>query len=392
MRILLINYEYPPLGGGGGIETRDLAEELAKRHTVHVLTMWYQGLLKEETRNGVVIHRVRVWGRTHLPTATLRSMATFVPVAFFRGLTLVRRLRPDLINAHFVVPSGVPAVLLAKLFGLPLVVTLIGGDVYDPSKGVSPHRHALLRVTISWILRQASAITAISQDTKERAIQYHRAPETIEVIPLGLVPPVFSERSRSSLEDAPGHFHFITVGRLIPRKGYRDLLQGFARMQETRAVLHIVGEGPLGPELRAECEQLGIADRVRFHGRVTDEEKFQLLRAADAYVSTPLHEGFGISFLEAMVVGLPILATDTGGQTDFLVAGKNALLVPPRRPEQIAHALDWLARDASLRSSMAAANRAAVQRYLIGETARRYEELFQRVRGDGHTTYGTDRS
>lgn len=380
MRILLINYEYPPLGGGGGIETRDLAEELAKRHSVHVLTMWYHGLAREETRHGVTIHRVRVWGRTDLPTATLRSMGTFVPMAFLKGFTLIRRLRPDLINAHFVVPSGVPAVLLAKLFGLPLVVTLIGGDVYDPSKGVSPHRHASLKFAISWILGQASALTAISQDTRERAIQHHRAPSAIEVIPLGLVPPVFSERSRDSLEFAPGLFHFITVGRLIPRKGYRDLLQGFARLKCARAILHIVGEGPLGPGLRAEGERLGIAERVRFHGRVSDEEKFQLLRAADAYVSTSLHEGFGICFLEAMVVGLPIIATDTGGQTDFLVAGKNAILVPPRRPEQIAHALDWLARDASLRSSMATANRETVKHYLIGETARRYEELFERVR------------
>jgi glycosyltransferase involved in cell wall biosynthesis len=379
MRILIVNYEYPPLGGGGGIETRDLAEELAKRHTVHVLTTWYRGLPREETRNGVVIHRVRVWGRTHLPTATLRSMVTFVPAALLCGASLLSRVRPQLLNAHFVIPSGIPAVFLAKLSRLPLVITLIGGDIYDPSKGVSPHRHAILRLTVSWVLRRADVLTAISRDTPVRAILYHGAPSTITVVPLGLVPPHPARRSREELGWDARRFHFITVGRLIPRKGYLDLLRGFAQMEEKETLLHVLGDGPLASDVQRECDRLGIADRVTLHGRVTDEEKFQYLAVSDAYVSASLHEGFGICFLEAMSVGLPIIATDTGGQTDFLVGGKNAILVPPRRPEQIAHALDWLVRDPHLRSSMGVSNRESVQQHMIDATGRRYEEIFQRL-------------
>ncbi len=378
-RILLVNYEYPPLGGGGGIETRDLAEELAKTHTVHVLTTWFPGLAREEVCRGVSIHRVRVWGRAQLPTATLRSLLTFVPAALLRGIPVMRTLRPDVVNAHFAVPSGLPAVFLSRLFRVPLVLTFIGGDVYDPSKGVSPHRHASLKWVIRWIVQRSSALTAISQDTKERAMRYHGAPAAIEVIPLGLVPPVFQRPSRAERGWAPDTLHVVTVGRLVPRKGYEDLLRGFASLKERHAVLHIVGDGPCAQALEELCRTLGMAERVVFHGRVSEEEKFCLLSLADIYVSASHHEGFGICFLEAMCVGLPIVATDTGGQTDFLVAGKNAILIPPRRPEQITHALDWLWSDAALRQALAQQNQRDIQRYLIRATADRYEAVFNRV-------------
>jgi glycosyltransferase involved in cell wall biosynthesis len=383
MRMLFVNYEYPPLGGGGAIETRDLAEELAKHHEVHVLTTAYRDLPRREIQNNVTIHRVPVWARTERPTATLRSLVTFVPVAALLGIPLMRQLRPHILNAHFVVPSGIPAAFLAACFRRPLVLTLIGGDVYDPSKGVSPHRHAFLRAIIGLLLRRASAITAISRDTKERAMRYHRAPATIDVIPLGLVLPTFTPATRDALGWAATHFHAVTVGRLIPRKGYLDLLQGVAGLRHAGIVLHIVGDGPLGPTLRREASALGIADRVVFHGQVSDEEKFRLLTAADVYVSASLHEGFGICFLEAMAARLPIIATDTGGQTDFLVSGRNAILVPPHRPEQLTHALQWIMDDGGLRDRMRKENAAAVQEHLITATARRYEALFELVKEKG---------
>ena len=122
MKILLINYEYPPLGGGGGIETQDLAQELALHHEVHVLTTGYQDLPARELKNGVAIYRVPVLGRMDLPTATLISLVTFFPAAFIYGLFLIPKIRPQVINAHFAVPSGLPAAFLAKIFKIPFVL------------------------------------------------------------------------------------------------------------------------------------------------------------------------------------------------------------------------------------------------------------------------------
>ncbi len=232
MRLLLLNYEYPPLGGGGGIETRDLAEELARRHDVHVLTTWFPGLSRVDVQNGVTIHRVPVWGRSELPTATLRSLVSFVPAVLVAGARLLRTFKPDVINAHFAVPSGVPAVLLASFFRVPCVVTLIGGDVFDPSKGISPHRHALLRAVVASVVHRATAVTAISRDTRERALQYYRVRRSIAVIPLGLVPPTLPISPGARSANDAGPIHIITIGRLVVRKGYHDLLHAVAGMQE----------------------------------------------------------------------------------------------------------------------------------------------------------------
>ncbi len=376
----MVNYEYPPLGGGGGIAHQEVSEALARAHEVHVLTTHFPGLPRSERRNGVTITRVPVWGRTSLPTATIRSMVTFAPSAFLAGLSLVRAWHPHIINTYFAVPSGLPAVLLGRLMRIPVVLTLIGSDIFDPNPtaGISTHRHPLLRAIIRRIIRAASARVAISDDTKRRAQDYHGAPPDIEVIPLGLVPPR-NIPSRSARAPDDRVFRIVTIGRLIPRKGYRDLLEAIALANRSDIHLHLIGDGPLGPELRAAAERLGLTDRVTFHGAVNESEKWNMLFDADCFISASLYEGFGIVFLEAMYAGLPIIATDEGGQTDFLVTGENALLVPPRQPHQLAAALSLLLREETLRRRLGEANRMKAGEHLITRTARRYEELFERV-------------
>lgn len=385
MKILLINYEYPPLGGGGSIEAQDLAEQLARTHEVFVLTTGFQGLPRKEIRNGVKIYRVPVLGRTDLPTASTISLVSFFPSAFICGLFLLPRIKPNVINAHFAVPSGLPAAFLAKIFRIPFVLTLIGGDIYDPSKGISPHRHALLRTTIRRIMRCANKITAISHDTKERAIRYYQAPEGIEVIPLGFVAPKIPQTSflsSDAAEQTEGHqIKFVSIGRLVARKGYFDLLRAFASLQNGNVLLQIIGDGPLFPELKAEARKLGIEHKLILHGRVSEEKKYQILSESDIYVSASHHEGFGICFLEAMYAGLPIITTNIGGQTDFLVPGRNAVLVNVGDTAKLAKVMEQFIADKNLRDTMGVTNKKDVENFYIENTAKRFELIFQDLAG-----------
>lgn len=357
---------------------RDLAEALAERNEVTVLTTHFRGLPKEELINGVRILRVPVWGRERMPVATLRSMVTFVPSALLRGLQVVKQNRPDLIHAFFAVPSGLPAVCVGRLRRIPLVLTLIGADIFDPNPtaGIAAHRNPAVRAVVRWVIRHADTVTAISEDTRRRAMLYHGAPKEITVMPLGLVPPETLPPPRRG-SGAP--WRLVTIGRLIPRKAHENLLEALALLRRTDLHLHVIGDGPLLDDLKKVSERLGIGSLVTFEGAVTEDQKWQILRAADLFVSASLHEGFGIVFLEAMYAGLPIVCTDQGGQTDILRSGEHALFVPPERPDQLASALQTLLEDANLRKRLAERNESAVRSFLIHDVAARYETLFTRL-------------
>ncbi len=377
MNILIINFEYPPLGGGGGVATADIARELAKRHTVHVLTTAFHGLPKNEVIENIHIHRVPVWGRTSLPTATLRSLFTFAPAAFFAGISLMRSISFHVLYAPFVVPSGLPATLLSKLFRIPFVVTFIGGDVYDPSKGISPHRNIFFRIIIRWIAKAASARTAISHDTKTRTIELHGVRQPITVVPIGLrVREGIPSASRKDFDIPVQAIVAVSIGRLVPRKGYDVLLSAWRKVPE--ATLVIIGDGPMKEGLQQKIRDYNLQGRVHLMGQVGEIQKNQLLSLADMYVSAAQHEGFGIVFLEAMQAGLPIIAANDGGQRDFLVSGENALLVAPHDQKGLQEAIVKLLENPVLRQTMGRRNKEDVARYYIEHTAKRIEDILIR--------------
>src|SRR5688500_2172334 len=109
MKILIINFEYPPLGGGGGVATQQWAQALAMRHTIDIITTHMHGLPRREVQGKLTIHRVPVLGRQRQQTASLLSLLSFAPAALIAGLRLTARCRYDVLNAQFVLPSGLPA-------------------------------------------------------------------------------------------------------------------------------------------------------------------------------------------------------------------------------------------------------------------------------------------
>jgi glycosyltransferase involved in cell wall biosynthesis len=378
MRILFCNYEYPPIGGGGGAINALLAEQLAFRHEVTVLTSQALGTAPESVENGVRVLRVPVLLRRQLAVANLPSMFVYMVQGVLHGHRRLRSERFDLINTHFVLPSGPVGDALARFSGLPNVLSLHGGDVFDPSKRISPHRHALLRSWVRYLLRRADHVVGQSNDTIANLHRIYDPDLLVTRIPLGIRRPPPGVAARADYGLSADQVVLITLGRLVPRKSVDQLIALMAELPPTTRLL-VVGEGPRLSQLRSQAAEAGVADRVNFLGLVSEEDKFRLLRMSDVFVSTSQHEGFGLVFLEAMACGLPVVCYDRGGQTDFLENGATGRLAPADDRLALTRELRGLIEQPAERARIGASNRQRVQAFFIEHCAAQYEQLFEHV-------------
>lgn len=375
MRILVLNYEFPPLGGGAGNATACLAREWAARgHEVEVLTGGFRGVPRVEQRDGFTVRRIcsprARQGQCSVPEMFSFMLLSCLP-AVWRGLAF----RPQVVVPFFGIPSG-PAALLWNLFsGAPYVVSLRGGDVpgFDEKHMGAMHRMTGPVTALLW--RRAAAVVANSAGLRATAERF--APDLpILEIRNGVDTVRFSPGANDVRRDAPPHLLF--VGRLARQKGVDVLLDALARLREQSWRLTIVGDGPERVPLGEQAARLGLAERVHFHGWAQREELPGLYRSADAFVFPSHDEGMPNVVLEAMASGLAIVATRVPGN-DELVQG-NGTLVPPGDAEAFASALTPLLGDAARRAEMARASRAlALERYAWSTPARAYEELFEKV-------------
>jgi glycosyltransferase involved in cell wall biosynthesis len=376
MRILFCNYEYPPLGGGGGVINAMLAEELAKRHDVTVLTSRAFGLAADAVERGVRVVRVPVLARRELSTATFSSMLAYMVMGTICGRKLVARNQYDIINTQFVLPSGPVGDAVARSEGIPNVLTLLGGDVYDPSKVTSPHRHLALRIWVRYLLRRADLVVGDSTDTLDNMRRYYTDDVAAVRIPLAIPRPSADAAARESYDVTPDEVVLVTVGRLIRRKAVDQLISMMEHLRGQKVRLLVIGTGPEEPRLREAIRTSGLRDVVRILGHVDDREKFRVLRMSDIYVSTSQHEGFGLVFLEAMAAGLPVVCYDRGGHADFLSDGETGWLVPLNDLSRFTERCAALIRDRNLRGTVGRANLTRVEDYYIEACAARYETAF----------------
>jgi glycosyltransferase involved in cell wall biosynthesis len=379
MKILFCNFEYPPLGGGGGVVNASLAQELAKRHEVTVLTSRGPGLPSDRIEGGVRVVRVPVFFRNEQTVASYLSMLTYLPVGFRVGKKLLMNERFDVINTHFVLPTGPVGDALARFAKIPNVLSVHGGDLYDPSKRLSPHRHPFLRGWIRRLLRRADRVVGQSWNTLGNMRRYY-TPELEGIrIPLGIPRPKIEAASRREYGYRNEETLLVTVGRLVGRKAVDQLISMMEALRNEPVRLLIIGTGPLESQLKDLASERRLGEKVVFLGQVDEHGKFRILQMCDLYVSTSQHEGFGLVFLEAMASGLSVVCYDHGGQTDFLKDEVNGFLVPLNDRERFLDRCRILIRDSGRREEMARRNQKAVEDYYIDRCADQYEQVFTEV-------------
>jgi glycosyltransferase involved in cell wall biosynthesis len=379
MNILVINYEYPPIGGGGGVICKDISEQIAsKGHRVTVVTSQYASLPELEILNGVTIIRLPVVMRGKKDVASFPSMISYVPLCIRKAASLLRRERFDVINTHFAIPSGPAGQYVSDKYRIPNVLSIHGGDIFDPSKSLSPHDTFGLKQTVRKMLVKADRVVAQSSDTKSNAEKYYGIDRQIDIVPLGIRPNAYSRKSRKDLGLPADRYVFSTIGRLVKRKNIEDLLHVIKQIQISNpSVLLIMGDGPEKGFIEARIRDLQLEGAVRLLGRVSEEQKYEYLNASDGYLSTAIHEGFGIVFLEAMECGLPVVCYDRGGQRDFLENGMTGYLVELGNTEEFGYRLKDLLNSPSMRAEIGSHNKEYVKNFYIESVAEKYLSIFR---------------
>jgi glycosyltransferase involved in cell wall biosynthesis len=320
-----------------------------------------------------------VLGRTKRSTASIVSMISFWPIGLMHGRRVLQGRRYDVVNSWFAVPSGPTGLGLSRHMGVPHVLTMAGGDIYDPSKWYAPDKNPVLGLTVRRLLAASDAHVSVSTDLARRARSLHGFEGPIEVIPLGMRAPHIATTTRAKLGLDPDVIYVASVGRLVRRKNLATLITAVERLGREDVQLLVIGDGPEKPRLMAQAESCGLGSRVQFRGFVPEEVKYQLLAAADIFALPSLHEAFGLVYLEAMHCGLPIVAARPGGQEDYLEEGRTGFLVPPEDLDGLIRSLSTLVGDADLRARMSQHNHMVAHRFTVRATAARYESLFARL-------------
>lgn len=357
MRILLINSEFPPVGGGAGNASANLAREMAAAgHDVVMLTAHHRGLPRDERWQGVRVRRIRALRRRRERSNAVEQLA-FMFASTLATLTLLPRWRPDVILAFFGIPSGLAGWAAKRLAGVPYLVSLRGGDVpgFRPYDFALYHRLAAPLIRMIW--RGAEHVVANSDGLKALAEAFYPG-FPIRVIPNGVDLQKYRPARR---EWSPPRL--LLVGRLVHQKGADLLLDALSDLSEYSWQLTLVGDGPQRPHLEAQAARLGLQARVYFADWLEGEALVAAYQQANLFVFPSRHEGMPNVVLEAMSAGLPVVASRIAGNEELVVDGETGLLIPPEDVDALRRALETLLLDADLRQRMGAAARARVEEH-----------------------------
>ncbi len=376
-RILFINYEYPPIGGGGGNAMRHIAREMAKRgHAPYVLTAAQGQLPPLEVNDGVTVRRIPAL-RRRVERSSVPEMLAFMAAALLAAPGYARQWRAEAAIAFFTLPCGPVASLLKRTNGLPTLVALRGGDVpgFDPL--TMKTYHALTGGVIRRLWRDADAVIANSDGLAAMA-RTHAPDQTIGVVPQGADTAGIAAKTTYETRDT---VELLTVGRLALHKGLDVLLTALTQVApDVRWRLTIVGDGPERAALQAQAACLGVADRVSFKGWATRESLPEIYRGADVFLLPSREEGMANVLMEAMCAGLPSIATRIAGSSEAVVEGETGWLVPSEDAPALARAIERLGREPAARERMGRAARARVETtYSWPVIADRWLDIVERI-------------
>ena len=374
MKVLVIGSVYPRFHEDAEVPwLRTSVAHLKKAGLgIQVLAPAYKGLRTHEI-DGVKVNRFRYapasWEiLTHEEGAPSKMASKpwlqllaipYIISGFFRCINICRKFKPDVIHAHWPFPHAYIALGAAKLFRIPLVLNFHGAELLliRKKKWVKP----LLKFAIG----QAQAVFANSSFTASKIKALRNV--DVEWSPYGTTLESSApegDNATATIVPHPvdGKFKILFVGRHIERKGICYLIEAAKHLPRDQFEIRIVGVGDLTDKLKAQAKAMAAANtdaaEIIFTGKLSPEELANEYKTANVFTLPAIvdskgdTEGLGVVLIEAMELGLPVVASNVGGIPDVVVDGESGILVPEKNAEALADAYKRLASESGLVQKM----------------------------------------
>lgn len=375
MKILFLNYEYPPLGGGAANATFYLLKEFSGFPDMEidlVTSSVNDKFTTERVGGNINIFRLPIGKKEkNYHYQTQKELLTYSWKAYRYSRRLIKDNKYDLVLAFFGIPCG----YIAMKLGLPYVVSLRGSDVPFYNERFNMLDKLLFRRLSRKIWKRAEAVVALSQDLVNLARRTSKN-QPIEIIYNGVNVDEFEPDKNILAREEK--FHILFVGRLIKRKGLDYLLEAVRNLANKypEIRLTIAGDGPLLEQYKKFVLSCGLEPVVNFLGNVAHSQMPAIYRKSHIFVMPSLNEALGNVTQEALASGLPIITTNTGAAE--LIDG-NGFVIRKKSFQDISDCLEKVIQNENLLREMSKKSREAAEKMSWGENARQYAEILKKV-------------
>jgi glycosyltransferase involved in cell wall biosynthesis len=367
MKILMLNFEFPPLGGGASPLSFDLAKEIIKEgHEIDVVTMNFKGLKKYENIKGINIHRVKCI-RKHKEYSKSSELLTYIFPALAKAIQLHKKKNYDINHTHFIIPTGITSYLLKKITGLPYVITSHGSDVpnYNPDRFKIGHK--FIGPVWKKIIDNSEGITTPSEYLKGLILKKYNNPNKIEVIPNGIK---IDEETKKDKQKK-----ILYAGRLLERKGVQYIIEAIKNLDLKGYKFEIIGDGPYRKELEQKAKEI---ENILFKGWISQEELKEIYEESEIFVIPSTQESFGMVIAEAMEKNMAVICGK--GSACEEVIGKTGIAINPKSSNEIRNALKFYINNPKEKEKAMKFGRERVTKlFNIKKITSQYIEVYSRI-------------
>lgn len=307
MKVLVLNYEYPPLGGGAAPVSRDLAIALAtKGHKVTVVTMGYQNLPDyEEPQDNLSIYRLKCLRGSKSSCNPIEQFSYLLSLqAFMKKHKELQN--SDVCHSHFVIPTGEGARRVCKKYGIPYYITAHGSDVEGHNTKISMRiMHRFLRSGWRKIVRESQGVISPSQYLLDRMKSNYPLGKYF-LIPNGIDYGTYEKLSHSNKQKT-----ILIMGRLQKFKNVQSIIRALKEVEMSDWKVIILGDGPYRQDLERMVQELQLQDIIQFKGWIDNKspEQLKIIGESSIYISASRFENCPMSVVEVVVAGnYPILS------------------------------------------------------------------------------------